>query len=464
MGILQYLLNVFFLLNYIFPSLRSRTSSPNPIKPLQSSHREALTAAEAISQVLPVQSKTGIINHQKTEEQPRKQQDYPPQVYGLVQNSHSSDNCDSESLSSKDSLENADSKCTTENARSSSYLSPPVDSQRPRARPASFTEIIVLGDNLSNSGKHNIYQQKKQEALEEFNINKIQAANNNTSNAFQEERLKQTGWKIHHQKPSTESTVTINNFSKILNTKCKPEKPNVKTSLKQTSLNNSESDALKYPRQPAGGGQKLRFSAATPHPGKRVTFNKGDLKNQSEKGSLHSPVENNFGHFTFSKNLASMIRDSIELTKVKNKELWGNDKVMQKKCWFDEEQTRASDPNLTPSNGHHFAKQAWTDVGVQVRLHEERAPKVIVPLNGLGGKSPQRTGGTVYVQPQTAAEVNQLARTQGKNVISHAASRRMTSEEKAMDLECTPTDEQISQIWHSVRSALTTPHGNVCFV
>lgn len=370
-------------------------------------------------------------------------------------------------------MENADPKCETENARSRSHLSLPFTSQKPRAGPASFTEIIVLGDNLSNSGKQYSYLQKKQDVLEEFNIKKIHTA------AFQEERLKQMGWKTHHQKPPTELTGAINNFSKISNSKCKTEKPNMTESVKQTFLNNSESDALKYPQQPEGGAQKLSYSA---HPGKKVTFNKGVLRSQSEYGSPHSPVGNNFGHFTFPKNLASMIRDSIELTKVKNHELWG-------KCWFDEKhvkennsnnhtedhrlnQNRASevsrpDPNLTlpASTGYRFAKQAWTDVGLQVRLQGERAQEVSVPLNSLGGgsKSPQRKG-TRYVQPQTAAELNQNARTQGMNITSHPASRRMTSEEKAMGADCTTADEQISQIWHSIRRALTSQHGNVRFV
>lgn len=346
--------------------------------------------------------------------------------------------------------------------------------------------MIVLGDNLSNSGKQYSYQQKKQEAVEKVNINMIHAANNITSNVFREERLKQMGWKTHHQKPPTESTVTINNFSKILNQKSKTEKPTMTMSVKQTFLNNSESDAPRYPQQPEGGSQKLPLSAATAHPGQKVTFNNGVLKNHSEYGSLHSPVENNFRHFTFPKNLASMIRDSVELAKVKNKELWGNSTVKRKGCWFDEEQmkendsnnhtedhrlnhNRASevsgpDPNLTPpaSTGYHFAKQAWTDIGVQVRLHEERAQEVSVPLNSLSGgsKSPQRKGPR-YVQPQTAAEVHQIARTQGKNIKSHQASKRMNSEEMTMDHDCTPTNEQISQIWHSVCSALATQHGNV---
>lgn len=371
-------------------------------------------------------------------------------------------------------MENADSKYKTENGHSGSYVCPPFDSQRARAGPASFTEMIVLGDNVSNSGKHHSYQR-------EFILNKTHAANGSTSNVFQEERLKQMAGETHPQKPLTESTVTINNFSKMLNSKCKTERLNMATSAKQTLLNNSESDAPKSPQQPGGGGRKLPCSAAMAHPGKRVTFTEGVLKNQH--GSLSSPFENDFGRFTFPKNVASMIRDSIELTKVKNKELWENNKIKRKGCWFDEEQMKENNgnnhkedhhinhykapgvsrpgPNQTPpaSTAYRFAKQAWTDVGVQVRLHEERMPEVSVPLNSLGGgsKSPQRKG-TIYVQP------HQTAGAQGKKITSRPAGRRMTSEEKVVDLDHTPTDEQISQIWRSVCSALSTQHGNVCFV
>lgn len=78
---------LFFSLNYIFsPILRTHSSSPSPIKPSQSSHHDALTAVEAISQLLPAKLKTGIINHQEPEEQQHQQQDYSPQVYGFAQN------------------------------------------------------------------------------------------------------------------------------------------------------------------------------------------------------------------------------------------------------------------------------------------------------------------------------------------------------------------------------------------
>lgn len=379
-------------------------------------------------------------------------------------------------------MENVNPKYRAENVLRNSHLSPPFNSQKNRAGPTSFTEITVLGDNLLTSKKQYSYQQKKQEAIEEFNIKKTHAANDNRNdNMFHEDGLRQIEWKKHHQKFPLESTVTINNSRKILNSKCKTEKPTMTT--KHAILNNSKLDAPKYPQQPEGESKKLPVSAAITHPGKKVRFNKGVLNNQSEYGSLDS----NFGNFTFPKNFASMIRDSIELTKVKNKELWENNKVKLKGCWFDEEPIKENDsynhtgdhllhhnrtsglsrphPNLTSpaSTGCHSADQA--DGGVQVRLHEERKQGVTGPLNGLGddSKIPQRKG-AVCVQPQTAAEVKQIARYQGKNIISHPARGRMTSEERGMGLDCTPTDEQISQIWHSVRSALTPQHGNVCFV
>lgn len=379
-------------------------------------------------------------------------------------------------------MENASPKYSAENSLRDLHFSPPLDPQKKRGDAVSFTEIIVLADNLSTSRTQSSCQQKKQRALEELNIEKTHAANNNV---FHEEGLQHMEWKKHHQKPPLESNVTFNNFRKILNSKCKTEKANMTISVKHKILNNSELDAPMYPQQPEEE-KKLPVSAAIAHPGKKVQFIKGVLNNQSERGSLDSPCENKF---TFAKNLASMIRDSIELTKVKNKELWGNNQVQLKGRWCDEEPMKENnswnhtedqrshhnralelsrpDPNLTPpaTTGHHFAKQAWADVEGQVGLQKERTQKVSGSLISLSGasKTPGRKG-TIYVHLPPATEVKQIAGSKGKNLISQPARGRMTSEEKGMDLECTPTDEQISQIWHSVRSAMTTQHGRVDFV
>lgn len=64
-----------FINSFYFSPPRTHASAPNPIKP-QSSHHEALTAVEAVSQLGPVKSKTGVISHQG----PEKQQDGSPQV------------------------------------------------------------------------------------------------------------------------------------------------------------------------------------------------------------------------------------------------------------------------------------------------------------------------------------------------------------------------------------------------
>lgn len=86
-GILQYFAHsLLFCLehyNFYFP-LRNHSSFPNPIKP-QSSHHQALTPVEAISQLLPVKRKTDIISYQQTQHQQHKQQHYTPQVDRVIQ-------------------------------------------------------------------------------------------------------------------------------------------------------------------------------------------------------------------------------------------------------------------------------------------------------------------------------------------------------------------------------------------
>ncbi|KAG7217647.1 hypothetical protein INR49_021336 [Caranx melampygus] len=231
-------------------------------------------------------------------------------------------------------------------------------------------------------------------------------------------------------------------------------------------------------------------------------------------------------------------------------------------------------PSVTPpaSIGYHFTKQAWADVGVQVSLPQERADEVKVPRSntrtggpkvpwrersaraGMGPVSSRTRKGTV-IRPQSATEVNQIAKAQGKMMVpcpppriesvdertlhitktlygmdhvsvnckqapaieqalhkdtsegffspythhplrtdssvmytpmppscvcpvsegntkgapssghqeTQGSSRRrgMVFSEKGLRLDCTPTDEEISQLWHGVRSALATKDGNV---
>lgn len=220
-------------------------------------------------------------------------------------------------------------------------------------------------------------------------------------------------------------------------------------------------------------------------------------------------------------------------------------------------------PSVTPaaSASYHFTKEAWADVGVQVSLPQERADEVKVPRSstrtsgpkvprrersarvGAGPVSSRTRKGTV-IRPQSATEVSQIAKTQGKIIVprpppridsaeekmayvtknpygnykqavehknnsesffspnthhvittdstvmytplpptyacrfsegnakstpssghpdSNHRRRGMAYSEKGLCLDCTPTDEEISQLWHGVRSALTTKDGNVYF-
>ncbi|TWW76893.1 hypothetical protein D4764_12G0002830 [Takifugu flavidus] len=173
-----------------------------------------------------------------------------------------------------------------------------------------------------------------------------------------------------------------------------------------------------------------------------------ETEHQLRKQQNYSPQDSHSSDNCDSESLSS--KDSLESPKYSAE---NSLRDLHFSPPFDSQKKRAT-------TGHHFAKQAWADVGEQVGLQEERTQKVSGSLNSLSGasKTPGRKG-TIYVHLQPATEVNLIAGSKGKNLISQPARRRMTSEEKGMDLECTPTDEQISQIWHSVRSALTTQHG-----
>lgn len=430
--------------------------------------------------------------------------------------------------------------------------------------------------------------------------------NSTTDNAFQEETLQHTGKGIHYLTPQKEPSASINNLNKV--SELKAEKPINTASLQHTCLSNVESDALKCLKHPDEELQNLPVSVGTSHSVCEVRFIKGILKKQSKYMSGDTKYVYGSGHFIFAKQVAVAIRDSVELTREKTKEVGGNNSVKKKLRWFDEVQVEKEDkkqdvikqmknmssnlcqssnssedhqlslttvsggsrpgPSLTPpaSTGYHFTKQAWADVGVQVNLPQEGAEEVKVPRSSTrtgGPKVPRRERsssqtrkGTV-IRPQSATEVSQIAKTQGKIIVprppprmelveekmtyitktpygldhpsvnckqtlaveqalhkdnseglfppythhvirtdsavmytplppsytcpvsegsmkvapnsSHrqtkGCSRRrgMVFDEKGLCFYCTPTDEESSQLWHGVRSALSTKDGNVYF-
>ena len=204
------------------------------------------------------------------------------------------------------------------------------------------------------------------------------------------------------------------------------------------------------------------------------------------------------GSGLFSEQVAFGIKDSVELTWAKMKEVksnttkkkvhWCDEVYLAKKTLEDHQQSRSTvsgapkpGPSVTPaaSTGDHVTKQAWADVGVQVSLPQERAAEVKVLQSAtrpIGPKVPCREGsararaapvssrgrkGTI-IRPQSATEVNRMARTQGMNTVPRPPPR-MEANERGPCLNCTPTEEEISALWLGVRSALATKDGNVYF-
>ncbi|XP_008287716.1 uncharacterized protein KIAA1377 [Stegastes partitus] len=429
-----------------------------------------------------------------------------------------------------------------------------------------------------------------------------------TDNLSKEGTFQQTGKENHHLSPQKEPYAIINNLNKISNSEPKTEKSVNTAVLQHVCPSNIQSDTPKCLECPEEELPKLPVPIASSHSVCEVRFIKGILKKQSKYVSGNATCVYGSGRLIFAKEVALSIRDSVELTRAKTKDVAGSGGAVKKKLrWFDEvhvekeakeqnvmKQMKSSSlsqsknnsedhqlshaavsgtpkpgPSMTPaaSTGYHFTKEAWADVGVHVSVPQQRADEVKVPRSstrtggpkvprrersaraGAGPVSSRTRKGTV-IRPQSATEVSQIAKTQGKimaprpppriesvedktayitktpygldlagvnykqalaveqalhksnsegffspnahHVITtdsavmytplppsytcpfsevnaksasnsghqetHGYSRRrgMTYNEKSICLDCTPTDEEISQLWHGVRSALTT--------
>ncbi|XP_039987238.1 centrosomal protein of 126 kDa [Xiphias gladius] len=394
-------------------------------------------------------------------------------------------------------------------------------------------------------------------------------------NTSQEGTLQQTGKENHCLSSQKEPSASLNNLNKVSNSEPIIEKPINTALLQHACLSNIQSDTLKCLKcsEEEEEVQTLPVSVGTTRSVCEVRFIKGILKKQSKYMSRDATCLYGSGHLIFAKQVALAIRDSVELTRAKTKDVENNNRVKKKLRWFDEVHVEKEDkeqsimkqmkgkssnlsqskknpedhqlslttvsgaskvgPGMTPpaSTGYHFTKQAWADVGVQVSLSHERADEVKVPRSSTrtgGPKVPRREssarvgGGPVssrtrkgtLIRPQSATEVSQIAKTKGKimmpridqalckdnsedffspykrhlirtdsNVMytpmppsytcsvsegntkgtlstdhqeTQGCSRRrgMVFNEKALCLDCTPTDEEISRLWHGVRSAL----------
>uniref|UniRef100_UPI0037E7B0C0 centrosomal protein of 126 kDa n=1 Tax=Semicossyphus pulcher TaxID=241346 RepID=UPI0037E7B0C0 len=424
------------------------------------------------------------------------------------------------------------------------------------------------------------------------------------NNASGEGTLLQTERENHYLSSRIERSASINNLNKVLNSEPKTGKSINTALLQHACLTNIQSNTLNCLKCPKEEVQNMPVSVGTSH---SVRFIKGILKKQSKYTSGDNTCVYGTGHLIFAKQVALAIRDSVELTRAKANDVAGNNTVKKKLRWFDEvhvgkedkkqdivKQTKGQSshlsqsknnsedhqlsltivsgaskpgPSMTPpaSTGYHFTKQAWADVGVQVSLPHERADEVKVSWSstrtgglkvprrersaraGAGPVSSRARKGTV-IRPQSATEVSQIAKTQGKIMMprppprmesveekppyvnktpygmdhtsvnsklalrveqalhkdnsegffspcthhvrtdstvvykplqpsytchvsegntkgtpssghqetqGYRRGRGMVHNEKGLRLDCTPTDEEISQLWHGVRSALT---------
>ncbi|TKS80694.1 Centrosomal protein of 126 kDa [Collichthys lucidus] len=591
---------------------RSCTPSPKPPTVSKSSHHQVLSAVEAYTKLLQEQSVTSLRNSQQTEKTQEKQQDHSPQTSQLSNCRHS------ESLSSKDSLDDEDPDHNTKNCSYSSFFR---DSEKshpdlrklhylyPTSDLTSFSAMMRLGDNLSQSRKlHEPKQEKpddsegldnetrasktswgftsveqtpqtetqpalhncnlltlceiisgdpehfevnsprnspndntiikngvspsntalqpscpKQEALLDLRQQRVyddkqlkhpsateillHAKNGNskdvlygappkpnivlndstTDNASQEGTLQQTGKEIHSLSPQKEPSASINNLNKVFNSESKTEKPINTALLQHACLSNIHSDAFKCLKCPEQEVQKIPVSSDSL---------KGFLRNSPNIWQAMPRVCTAHGHLIFAEQVALAIRDSVELTRAKTKDVEVTT-VKKKLRWFDEVHVEKEDkkqdvmkqmkskafslcqsnnnledhqlslttvsgaskpgPSMTPtaSTGYHFTKQAWADVGVQVALPQEQADEVKVPCSSTrtgGPKVPRRErstragAGTVssrarkgtVIRPQSATEVSQIAKSQGKIIVPHPPPRMESVEEKTPDNAKTP--------------------------
>ncbi|XP_053176156.1 centrosomal protein of 126 kDa [Scomber japonicus] len=317
-----------------------------------------------------------------------------------------------------------------------------------------------------------------------------------TADNASQERFPQQTKEHNYLSSQKESGASINNLNKVSNSETKAEKPFNAASLQHVCLSNIQSDTskcLKYPKEEV---QKLPVSMGSSHSVCEVRFIKGILKKQSKYMSGDTAYLYGSGHLFFAKQVALAIRDSVELTRAKKKEEEGNNTVKKKLRWFDEvhvekdkeqttiKQMRGKSSNLSPtkndpqdhqlslttvsgaskpgpsmtlsaSTGYHFTKQAWADVGVQVSLPQERVDEVKVPrcsTRTSGPKVPRRersarvgagpvsskTRKGIVIRPQSATEVSQIAKTQGKIMVPRPPPRMEAMEEKAAYSAKTP--------------------------
>ncbi|XP_019943583.2 centrosomal protein of 126 kDa [Paralichthys olivaceus] len=298
----------------------------------------------------------------------------------------------------------------------------------------------------------------------------------NTDNSSQVGTLQHIGKETQHLSSQKEPSASIINLNAFSNLEPTTEKP----VLQHARLSDIQSDTLKCFKRPEEDEEKLPLSV--------VRLIKGILKKPSRYMSTDAACGYSSGQGIFAEQVALAIKDSVELTRAKTKDVRSS-AIKKRVRWFDEvheekEQIKSKSsilsqskkkpedhkqslttvsgaskpgPNVTPaaSTGYHFTKQAWADVGVQVSLSQERADEVKVlqsATRSIGPKAPWRElpararagpvssrsrKGTV-IRPQSATEVNRIAKTQGRIMVPRPPPRMEAVEEKMAYVTNTP--------------------------
>ncbi|XP_062242334.1 centrosomal protein of 126 kDa [Platichthys flesus] len=300
---------------------------------------------------------------------------------------------------------------------------------------------------------------------------------NNIDDSSQYGTLWHAGKENHHlssQKEPSASSINFNKFSY-------PEPV-----LQHARPSNIQSDALKCFKRPEEEEAKFPLAVGATRLTCNVRFIKGILKKTSRYASGDAGCAHGSGQGIIAEQVALAIKDSVELTRAKMHEVKSNP-TKKKVHWFDEvyvvkeqikyrsaipsqskknpedhQQSIATvsgahkpGPSVTPaaSTGYHFTKQAWADVGVQVSLPQDRADEVKVLQSAIGPKAPWRERsararaapvsswgrkGTV-IRPQSATEVNRIAKTRGRIMLPRPPPRlEAVEEEKTAYVTKTP--------------------------
>lgn len=218
-----------------------------------------------------------------------------------------------------------------------------------------------------------------------------------------------------------------------------------------------------------------------------VQFLKGILKKKFKYiGDGAAKFSNDPGHFTFRKQVAIAIRDSLELSRSRCRDPEGNKCIKKKLRWFDEVNSNGEEnrdivtkelskqaetqcrltqqplvnqkqglfhswymsitPGIAKNNmttsgtaDPNLTQQAWSDVGVQKGKQQEHTvdsrvekaactSRLLVPRRahsartGSGTISSQVRRGTV-IRPQSSSQVQHLVRTQGKVLVPRPPPR-----------------------------------------